>query len=191
MKITLKKPVLDELQDFRDQLAAELEKLTAASSGLANLTQRRAALQEEITDLESKDASSETAAIKLATKRVQLEQVEKKIAALENVPVPDLQANHDRRSELLRRFARFAAKATEPTVTAYCQVIADKIRPWCQDDTTALRLTWNVPAASLLMGTYATPFGTHNNNAGELRRAIARADEILSGELKFTFDAKL
>jgi hypothetical protein len=191
MKINLKKTNRAELTALREQLKAALEEQTNASAELTRLTERQAELQTEIIALENAaDSECDEAAAKLSTKRVQLEQVSGKISQLSSVPAATEMESQGAILQLLRQFARAAAASTAPDIETYAGEIAAKIRAYCQDDATARLLSYQTPAAKFLMQTYARPFGSFGFSVNEIKAAIARADEILSGELSWSWDAK-
>jgi uncharacterized protein YdcH (DUF465 family) len=191
MKITLKKTNRTELTTLREQLAAALEEQTSSNTELSRLNERQQKLTSEITALENAaDSESDAAASKLATKRVQLEQVTRKIAEADSVTGETHSANQDAILSLLRQFARAAAAATGPDIEAYAAEIAAKLRPYCQDDATARQIAFQTPAAKSLTLTYTRAFGSFGFSANEINAALGRADEILSENLSWTFDAK-
>jgi uncharacterized protein YdcH (DUF465 family) len=191
MKITIKKANRAEIMALREQLVAALDQETTSSAELERLNERHQKLQAEITALESAtDSESEDSASKLATKRIQLEQVSKKISQISNIDGASVMAWQGNVSNLLRQFARAAAAATGPDIEIFAQEIAVKIRPFCQDDATARHLAFQTPSAKFLTQTYTRAFGSFGFSVLEIKSAIARADEILSGELNWTWDAK-
>jgi hypothetical protein len=121
---------------------------------------------------------------------VQLESVNKKISSIANEPAKISVPREQEHSNLLKQFARTAAAATAPDIEKYGREIAGKIRDYCQDEVTAYGLALRTPAYASLIGKYTWPFGSHVFSVAELKRAVARADEILSGELDWSFDAK-
>lgn len=191
MKIKLKKTNRTELTTLREQLAAALEEQTSSNAELSRLNERQQKLTGEISVLENAaDSESDDAAAKLATKRVQLEQVTRKIADADSVTGETHSLNQDAILNLLRRFARAAAAATGPDIETYAAEIAAKLRPYCQDDATARAIAFQTPAAKSLTLTYTRGFGSFGFSPAELQLALARADEILSENLSWTFDAK-
>ncbi|MEI7534126.1 MAG: hypothetical protein WCK57_07115 [Verrucomicrobiae bacterium] len=191
MKITISATHQKELTTLRGQLAAELATLTKSSKELERLENKQATLQAEIAALEEANSDSETAASSLATKRVQLESVVKKISTLADDPAAVTTPRELELRELLKRFARIASAATAPDIEKYGRSISAKLREYCYDEATAYGLALRTPAYSFLISKYAWPFGSNMFSVGELKHAIARADEILSGELNWTFDAKI
>jgi len=190
MKITIKKTNRAEIVALREQLAAALDQENTSADELTRLSTRQQKLQEEIATLESADSESDEAAARLATKRVQLEQVSKKISGISNVEAGTSVEKQEAGRQLLRQFAGAALAAVTPALEAYEREIADKIRPWCLDETNALGLAYTMPACKSLSQTYSRRFGDYGFSLAELQAAIARADEILSGELAWSFDAK-
>jgi uncharacterized protein YdcH (DUF465 family) len=192
MKLNIKKPIRAEIMQLREQLNAALEEQNASSAEVSRLTDRREKLQSEITKLENAgDSDSDEASAKLSTKRVQLEQVEKKIGDLSTVSPAIEFSNQDKVLNLLRQFARAAIAATAPAIENYVQEITSKLRFYCSDDATARHLAFQTPAAKMLSQIYSRQFGRNGFSAAELKAAIARADEILSDDLTWNFDAKI
>jgi hypothetical protein len=191
MKIDIKKTHRAEIATLREQLIAALDEHNASNAELTRLNERQQKLQDEIIALENAaDSESEEAAAKLATKRVQLENVTKKISQFSNVDVRIQMSNEAAVLELLRKFARAATAATGPGIEAYAKQIADKIRAWCKDDATARHIAFQTPAAMSLAQTYSRRFGDFSFTVTELKLAITRADEILSEEIAWNWDAK-
>ena len=191
MKIVIENSALESIKTLRGELAAWLKTFADSASDSDRLDGEKTKLQEEITKLDSGASISEANALKLAGKRIQLEKVSNKIEELSTVDVKADEVQQRKISELLREFAKQAAAATAPGVIAYCKEIADKIRPWCHSDEAALALAYQIPAGKSLMNSCRVPFGHSVFSVGELKRAIARADEILAGELAWTWDAKI
>lgn len=191
MKITLAPTQTKEITALRAQLAAALAAQTTAGGELQRLENKQVKLTAEIADLEAADSESEAAASALATKRVQLESVTKKISAFDNEPAKVSVSRDQENGELLKKFARASAAATGPAVTDWCRQYASKIRDCFQDDDAALRcIVYSTPAGQSLIGLTTYPFGQNSRSALEIKYAIARADELLAGELKWLFDAK-
>jgi hypothetical protein len=65
--------------------------------------------------------------------------------------------------------------------------IASKILPWCLNEAEAMAQARNLSAAKSLVGTYTRRFGDYGVSVPELKAAVARADEILSGVLAWSF----
>ena len=192
MKISINKTQRTELTDFRAQLAAFLADLDTTAAESARLNDRQQKLEAEIATLEkATDDESEIAAAKLATKRVQLEQVIKKLEALANVPAAVSGAQADAILDLLRRFTKSAYAAAAPVLEAYQSEAAQSLRPWCQDDANAKHLALTLPAVTWLFRAYSTRFGDFGVNVTVIKSAIARADELLAGELSWSFDPKM
>jgi hypothetical protein len=191
MKIKIENSALETIKTLRGNLAAWLKTFTDSASDLERLTTDRTTLKEEIAKLDGQKSISESNALKLAGKRIQLEKMDAKIEELSTVDVNADESQQRQVSELLREFAKQAAAATGPGVMAYAKEIADKIRPWCNSDEAAMALAYQIPAAKSLMNNYRLPFGNSFISVGELKRAIARADEILAGELVWKWDAKI
>jgi hypothetical protein len=190
MKFTLSKNHHEEITALRTQLAAALAETISTTGESDRLAKKQEKLQDEIATLEAESSESESAAAALNTKRSQLEQVISKIKKLANVPSTATDLEHGKLSFLLKQFARTAAAATGPVVENYMRQIAGKIRDYCQSDEIAFRLTYQIPAVASLVSTYTRPFGQFSVSPLEIKQAIARADEILSGELAWSFDAK-
>lgn len=192
MKITIKKTHQAEITALREQLATALGELDGNAAELARLNERQQKLEKEISTLEdAADSESDSAAVKLATKRVQLEQCLNKIESLSNVPVAVRGESLDSINALLRQFARAAAAAMGPSAEAYAKEIAATIRPWCLDDANALAMAYTLPAPKSLFQTCTIPFGSYGASIRSLQMAITRADEILKGELAWSFDPKI
>jgi len=191
MKITITTNQRKEITNLREQLAAALATQTGSSKELARLEEKQATLQNEIAALETANSDSETAASALATKRVQLESVTKKISTLADVPAKVSVSLEQEFCNLLKQFARSAAATTGPDIEKYGREISGKLRNYCQDEVTAYGLALKTPAYAYLIAKYTWPFGSNAFSVAELKQAIARADEILSGELAWTFDAKI
>ena len=191
MKLNLKSTNKKEITTLREQLAAALETISASAAEAARLIERQTKLQDEITALENvADDMADDAAAKLATKRLQLDQVGKKIQTLNSVPVAVEVGEQVAISALLKQFARTACAATWPDLKAYIErEIVSKIRPWCLNDDNALALACELPHVKSLTQTYARPFGSYGVTVPEIQQAIARADEILSGDLLWTLPA--
>jgi hypothetical protein len=191
MKINVNKTNRAEIVALREQLAAALDQENTSADELTRLNSWQQKLQDEIAALESAaDSESADAAARLATKRVQLEQVSKKISKISNVEAGTSVAEQETGRQLLRQFARAALAAVAPALESYAREIADKIRPWCLDETNALGMAYTMPACKSLSQTYSRRFGDYGFSVAELKEAIARADEIISGELAWSFDTK-
>jgi len=191
MKINLKNTTHTELTTLRNQLATVLEESSTSTAELNRLNNKQEKLRAEITAIESGSGSdSAAAATELATKRVQLEQTTKKIFEMSEVDARITVGKEGAIRGVLQQFARAAAAATGPDIEKYIGEIAAAIRPWCQDDATARSLAYRTPAVMLLVGVYTHRFGSFSITVRELQAAIARADEILSGQLNWSFDAK-
>jgi chromosome segregation ATPase len=188
MKITLTAKHREEITDLRSQLVAVLEGATNSTAEVTRLTNSQEKLQKEIATLE--DSDSESAASALATKRVQLEGVTKKISKLENVPAKISVEAEQAGVNLLKQFARTATAATASDVEKYRQEIAAKIRRYCSTDQAAYTLAIQTNACASLAGACARRFGDFGFTISELKQAIARADEILTGDLVWSFDSK-
>jgi hypothetical protein len=190
MKITVKKANQDEIRSLRERLQATLTQFETRSAELVRLENHQQKLEKEITDLEAAgDAESDAAATTLAAKRIQLEQVSQKIEETNSRP-RDVEVGETLAGEaLLRKFGSAAAAATGPSIEAFAMVIAGKIRPWCLDDATAMQMAYAMPASRSLTQTYTRRFGDYAFTTREVRDALARADEILSGELDWSWDA--
>jgi predicted nucleic acid-binding Zn-ribbon protein len=189
MKIDIKKTNRAEIMALRTQLAAALEEQNTTADELTRLNERQQKLQDEITALESAaDSESEDAATKLATKRVQLEQVSKKISGIFNVDAETSIEKQGAALQLLRQFAAAALAAVEPTLEAYAQEIVEKIRPYCLNEKNTLGIAYTMPAVLSLSQTYSYRFGDYGVSVEMLKAAVARADEILAGELNWKFD---
>jgi small-conductance mechanosensitive channel len=187
MKITIEKPALETIKTLRAQLAARLKTLTDATGDLDRLTEEEAKLRHEIATLEAN--LNEATSSKLAGKRELLAQVQRKIEKLSHTDATVSTAELTADTELLKEFARQAAAATAPGVTAYAKEVADKIRPFCLSDEQALQFSFQVPAVASLMGTYRCPFGSYGFSIAVIKSAIARADEILAGELNWSWQS--
>jgi protein subunit release factor A len=190
MKFKLTTQHLEEITSLRAQLADALANLDGNSSELGRLTTKKEELESVIQTLENSDSVSESTAAQLSTKRVQLEQIVKKIISLENIPAQVSAAIESQTLNLLRAFAKAATAATASGLENYRQEIAAKLRPYCSDDKYAWILAIQTPACASLAGVYTRRFGDFGFQLRELRQAIARADEILSGELAWSFDSK-
>lgn len=192
MKITLEKKSREELSQRRDELADLLKELTAAQSGLAKLETQSAELQKEISTLQADDDLSEAAATKLGTKRQLLQKVSAKIATAESAIQTASSSDIDVTNTLLRGFTNTLHATMRPVFDAYNSEIAKKIRGWCIDDTGAAYLASTLPASISLRATYSPRFGgSPSISFPEIKRAIALADEILSENLKWSFDPKI
>jgi hypothetical protein len=192
MKITLENKSRAELTQRRDELAKLLAELTGEQAGLAKLEKQRGELQTEIAALESDDDLSEATAAKLSTKRQLLEKITGKIAETEKAIQSASSPIIDKTNRLLRGFTNTLRAAMQPVFDAYISEIAKKIRGYCIDDAGAAYLASTLPACMSLCGTYSHPFGgSPNINFLEIKRAIALADEILSENLKWSFDPKI
>lgn len=188
MKISITSAHREQLTVLRGQLATALESIHSADGKYSRLTDSQQKLQAEVAALENEDSASEAAASKLATKRVQLERVSGQLEELSSQPASSsLGADQS----LLREFARVATAALAPAMEAYAAVVADKLRPWCLNQTEARAFAFRVPAVLSLCQTYSQRFGDFGGNAAVLKSALDRADEILSGELKWSWDAKI
>ena len=190
MKINLKKENRDELTTLRAQLATVFKEQGSSVAEMHRLLKKQDKLESEIATLQTSDPENETAATALATKRVQLERVVEKISELSNVPAGITIPQQQQSLNLLKQFARAACAATGSDVENYGRKIAANIRDFCQDDATAYGLAVRTPAYAALISKYTWPFGSFRFSLGELKQAIDRADEILSGELKWSYDAK-
>jgi uncharacterized protein YdcH (DUF465 family) len=191
MKIKLTQATRTELSALRAQLASLLEQNVTSNGEYSRLAEQQQKLEREIAALEkSGDLEDDATANKLATRRVQLEAVIKKITAADSVSGEARVADTDATLGLLRQFARAAAAATSQDIETYAAQIASKLRPYCQDDATARHIAFTTPAAKNLMQTYAYPFGSYGFSIREIKAAVARADEILSENLAWSFDAK-
>jgi hypothetical protein len=187
MKITLNENQRKEITALRKQLAAALGRQENSTAEMTRLTEKQERLQGEIAALEKGDLENDEAAASLAAKRIQLEQVAKKIAALDSVPATVLGSEYDATAGLLREFARTAAAATQPDIENYVRGIASKILPWCLNEAEAMAQARNLSASKSLVGTYTRRFGDYGLSVPELKAAVARADEILSGVLAWSF----
>ena len=145
-------------------------------------------MRHEINALDSSpDLESEGGATKLAAKRVQLEQVVKKISSISDVDAESRGATEGEWKGLLARFAKAALAAVAPHMEAYAHEVATKIRPYCLNEANARALAFTMPACISLSQTYSRRFGDYGVTVTELKAAIARADEILAGELNWSF----
>ena len=190
MKITISPAHRKEIIALREQLAAVLATQTKSSKELARLKSKQATLQDEIAALEKANSDSETSAGALVTKRVQLEAVDKKISDLDDEPISNSARRELDFCSLLKQFAKVASAATAPDIEKYGREISAKLRDYCYDEVTAYGLALRTPAYASLIQKYSWPFGSHAFSVDQLKQAIARADEILSGELNWTFDPK-
>lgn len=190
MKITLTAAHRDELTGLRAELIARLSKLQNNSSELSRLITKKSELESVISALENDDSTSESAATQLSTKRTQLEQVTKKINSLESVPAKVSTAAESEILNLLKRFARAATAATAAALEKYRQEIAARIRPYCSDDKFAWILAIQTPACASLAGVCTRRFGDFGVTPAVLQQAVARADELLSEKLEWSFDSK-
>jgi DNA repair exonuclease SbcCD ATPase subunit len=190
MKITINKTNRAEIIALREQLADSLEAQNTFDAELTRLNELQQKLKKEIAALESADSENEDAATKLATKRVQLEQVAKKISTISDTDPRNIAEREGEIVNLLRQFAQAALRAVAPTLEDFAREIAGKIRPWCLGEKNALALAYTMPACKSLSQTYSRRFGDYGVSVAEINAAIARADEIISGELNWKWDAK-
>lgn len=188
MKINPSETILAEIKSLRKKLAAELATQSSADAELVRLNKREQALRDEISELEDGDAGmSEDSAVKLSAKRIQLEQTVKRIQPLSNQTYKQKMEVEARIRELLREFSTAAVAATGPSVKAYVKKVADSIRPYCLDDANAQALAMTLPAPRSLVATYTLRYDAFGHGSQSLQTAIDRADEILSGQLKWTW----
>ena len=194
MKITLTKTQHAEITQLRGELAVILKGLASNAAEIDRLNELEQDLKLEITTLEKANSESECDATKLAAKRVQLERVSQKIQSFDSEVGSRSRSDEVQKRVaiqiLLKKFAGVAIVATGDVVEAYAKEVASKIRPFCQDDQFARGMAYTLPAVKHLAQTYSRRFGTLVVTIPEIRDAIARADEILSGNLSWTFDSK-
>ncbi|MDR3459424.1 MAG: hypothetical protein P4N60_18510 [Verrucomicrobiae bacterium] len=189
MKITISENHLAEIKKLRKQLTAVLGTQTTATAEYERLLKKQATLQGEIAELE--DSESDSAAASLSTKREQLKAVERKITAIEGTPASDSVREQAEIGNLLKQFARSAAAATGADCEAYARNVAALIREHCKDELTAYGLALQTSAVISLFQKCTWPYGTYSAGVKEIKKAIAHADEILAGELVWSFDPKI
>jgi hypothetical protein len=191
MKLTtITKEKRDKIIELRGKLAAVLGEETTATDELTRLNERQEKLQEEISKLEKANSESEESATKLATKRVQLEQVCKKVSVLTKSTPATVAGRELEISGLLRQAARALASATGPDVEKYALAIAAKLRPFCSDAATARSLAYQTPAAKNLLIITTRAWGSFGVNVAELKAVIDYSDQIISGEISWEWNSK-
>jgi hypothetical protein len=191
MKIKITSRAHKGIAALREQLAAALEREIGPAKELSRLSERRDKLQREIEGLEA-DANPESdgIALKLAAKREAISQTNKRI---ESLSTPDDVASGNwlgEKQRLLRDFTNAAVAALTPEMERYASGIARKIRPFCPDDGWAMGIAYRTPAAKEFSQRYSFRFSDFDPTPALIQSAIARADEILSGELDWKFDPK-
>ncbi|MGD0206394.1 MAG: hypothetical protein ABSC89_02145 [Verrucomicrobiota bacterium] len=180
-----------EILALRKTFAIALAEQKSEDDKLTRLSEQQQKLQRQIETLElSSNAEGKEVASELIILREQLTQCSNKIFQIYNVPAGTSVGKQSEITNLLRQFGREALAALTPSLESYTRRIASQIRPYCLDDENAFALACKLPACESLWRTYSYRFGDYGSTLRTLKAAIARADEILSGELNWSFDAK-
>ena len=189
MKIlNLTAAVKTALNEQRTKLSAALAAIVKANQGLARLEKQQADLIAEIAALETAKPDNKEAVRSLGEKRTELELVMRRIA---EVPSVDVEADGELLA-LTREVARMMEKALTDTEDEYVSGIASGLLPYSLDSNQATYLARQTAAAASLAGRVHARFGSYGYGqpVPAARMALQALDEVLTGELNWSFTPK-
>jgi hypothetical protein len=185
--------ILNLTSEIKEALSAQAKKVSAArnailktNSKLAKAEQRQIELIDEIAALEKSDPDDEKAVRTLGEKRTALSLANHQIAEL---PQVDAETEH-RLKHLVMETARLIESALVPTEEHYISEIAELLKPFCIDDANAKWLARQTAAAMSLAGRVHIRYGTYGAVVPAARLAVESIEEILTGELNWSFTPK-
>jgi hypothetical protein len=191
MKIIITPQAREKITELRGHMAALLAKESKSDKELNRLNGIAEGLRGKIAALDAKPDLTDAQAMALAGKRIQLEKTEAQRTTLEtSTENQSLEFTHVSR-ETLMSFRREATAATGPAVEAYMATIQAAFRPFYYSDDLAKGAAFTSAAAGALMAITHRLWGAYVVNKTEVKAALAHADNILSGEIPFTFDPGL
>lgn len=186
MKVTTTKNHLGKIKTLRDELFTSLNGLLKTNSELNRLAKRQESLKADIATSEKSANYENSQEIQaLGLKRMELEQVTVKLSQIPSLGVEQT----DPIINLLRQTGYEVAAALASTLEDYVAEIAKAIRPWCPNDSYAMGLARQTPAAMSLAQACSRQFGSFGFSLPIVKEAISRCDEVLAGELNWKFDS--
>jgi hypothetical protein len=174
------------LSEQSKKITTALDAILKANHKLARAEKRRADLIADIALLEKSDPDNKDAIRTLGEKRTELSIVERQIA---EIPPVDVEAEHQLKAHV-RGADNLIAKALAPTLEAYVSGIAEVLKPFCLDAAHAKWVAYQTSASHSLSVRVYTRFGTYGAAVSGARFALQAIDEILTGELNWSFTPK-
>jgi hypothetical protein len=187
--IGLKKTDLEEIKMHRATLDAELKATIGHQNKFADLLEKQTQLQREIATLESDDPSEDSAS-RLTQKRTELELTDRRLNEAQPL---DVDAQHRFRA-LLREGQQILSRILHPTYTDFLSPIISALRPYVTSDGLAGKLARETQAAKALKIRLFRDYAYAGIGGGEARyiaQILQQYDEILAGEITWTFNAKI
>jgi hypothetical protein len=177
-----------EVQALRASHAAVVATFTRRNKDFSGYDTRRARLESEISKLEdSADPDDRPKILKIAELKTELGLVQKRLAALSTAsdePIDELTPLLDQARDVLGR-------AIAPTLENLIDTAARALRPFCQDDAWARGQAGQLPIIAHAGPVLLWPNRLAVTGIGIARLIIKRCDEILAGELNWTFNPKI
>lgn len=173
------------IREAHEEIEQIVNAILKENSKAGKLTKQRDALVAEIKRLESADLSDASAMRTLGDKRTALGLVDQRIAEL---PPQDPDAESQLFALLGRTMSR-KALALAPTMEAYESEIAEKLLPYCTDRQHADAVARQTQAYVSLVA-YITWRASVGRIIPDAKRMLASLEEILSGELNWSFTPK-
>ena len=159
--------------------------------GHAKLEERAEQLRSEIANLQSTGAPDKKTATALRETRDELELVEQKLAESDHAATSTLTPETDRASQLMREISLAIQRALQPVMDARLDETVKILRPLFVDDVTTRGAAWQTPYYSQLCGYCSRSYGRSlGAPPSHIKACLEFCDEVLSGELKFSFDPK-
>jgi hypothetical protein len=185
MKVIIEADQKSQVQKAREALQQAIDGILAANQALSKLEAREQTLIAEISDLEASSPDNAKAIRALGDKRLELEITQRRLGeASPTVTSGQFSVLHT----ATRSAAQVIARALKETEEVYLAGVAQALRPFCSTDAWARGLALQTSASVSLASVTRRAYGTSIVDA---RAAVARMDEILSGELAFNFDPNL
>lgn len=190
--IKLKSALRQELQSHRNEVAALIGSFIKKNREFVTLTARLEKLSKRIAALEeTADLDNRALIQELAEKRVEQGLAEKKLKTIGSFDSLQGTPEGESLGSLLYQSGGLIERALSATETAFIKKIAKPLRIYCLSDEFAIWLARQTQAAAQLAGVVHRKYNHGGANIGMATQVVQLIDQILGGELTFTFDADL
>jgi hypothetical protein len=174
------------LTEQAGKLSAKLDTIVNGNQGLARLVKQQAEITAEIAQLESGSPDDSAAMQSLGEKRTALGLVNRRIV---ETPTMDVEGENELKT-VVRETDRLIETALEPTFDGYVSEIAAVVKPHCLDAAHARWVVGQMASVQSLAGRTHPRFGSYGAPVPNARLALRIIEEILTGNLNWSFTPK-